>query len=193
MEKKKEEVIEMDIEKNKFSIFVDQLLHMAIIYFVFAMIVTIIFQTVLMLSSVPTGSMSGSIEPGDVIISTRFFSEVKAEDISRYDVLIFNAPDGDGTYIKRVIGLPGETIEVRDNGKVYADGVELDDSFIKEPMRWDDNSTYVVPEDCFFFMGDNRNNSYDSRYWDKYISTKDILAKKSFTICNVPFLKDEKA
>ncbi len=92
---------------------------------------------------------------GDVVFFTTY--DVKEEDIERFDILVFIPPDNpDITYIKRVIGLLGETIEVKE-GKVYADGVELDDSFIKVPMNLTGDGTYVVPEHCYFFIVDNRN------------------------------------
>ena len=129
-----------------------------------------------MFSEVPTESRAGTISPGDNVISTRY--GVGEKDIQRYDVLIFTPPDKpEMTYIKRVIGLPGETIEVR-NGKVYADGVELDNSFIKSPQNRKGDGTYVVPEGCYFFLGDNRNNSNDSRFWkQKYVPAENIKVK----------------
>jgi signal peptidase I len=61
---------------------------------------------------------------------------------------------------------------------VYADGVELDDSFIAEEMKTSGDGTYEVPEDCYFMMGDNRNHSLDSRFWDnKYVPLENIVAK----------------
>ena len=135
-----------------------------------------------MLSLIPSSSMADTLLPGDLIISTRY--DIGMEDIDRYDILIFTLPDEpEQEYIKRVIGLPGETIEIRTNGKVYADDVELDDAFIKEPMEWYDNdNTYVVPEGCYFFLGDNRNHSEDSRYWGKYVPVENVLAKEKFII-----------
>lgn len=146
------------------------------IYIIFAVIVIILFQTVFMLSLIPSSSMEPTIEVNNVVFSTRY--DVKEEDIERFDILVFIPPDNpDITYIKRVIGLPGETIEVKE-GKVYADGVELDDSFIKAPMNRTGDGTYIVPEHCYFFIGDNRNNSNDSRFWDKpYVPINDIQAK----------------
>lgn len=109
--------------------------------------------------------------------------ETGKQDINRYDVLIFIPPDNpDTTYIKRVIGLPGETIEVFD-GEVYADDVKLDNSFIKEPQTDDGDGSYIVPEGHYFFLGDNRNDSFDSRFWeDEYVPLENIKAKVKYII-----------
>ena len=80
-----------------------------------------------------------------------------------------------------MIGLPGETVTVKD-GKIYIDGKEQTQavSFCPEEMAGS-FGPYEVPEDSYFVMGDNRNNSRDSRYWDNtYVMKEAILAKAGF-------------
>lgn len=126
---------------------------------------------------VPSGSMQDTIMPGDRIIGSRL--SYLDDEPQRFDIIIFRYPDNkDKTYIKRIIGLPGETVEITD-GEIYIDGSEepLDDSFLSEPMQGS-FGTFHVPEECYFVMGDNRNNSFDSRFWDNpYVVQEDILGK----------------
>lgn len=134
-----------------------------------------------MVSLIPSSSMEGTIRKGDIVLATRY--DTGEDDIKRYDILMFTLSDEpETTYIKRVIGLPGETVEVKDSS-VYVDGVELDDSFTNGPMNRKGDGTYVVPEGCYFFLGDNRNHSKDSRFWeDKYIPISNIQAKAKIII-----------
>ena len=147
-----------------------------IIYVAVLVIVVILFKCVFMLAVVPTESMAGTIEPGNHVICSRY--GIGEGDIERYDVLVFTPPDHPQMlYIKRVVGLPGETIEIK-NGKVYADGVELDSSFTKAPQNRRGDGIYKVPDGCYFFLGDNRNNSNDSRFWkQKYVPAANLKAK----------------
>ncbi len=134
----------------------------------------------LMNTEIPTSSMADTIPSGSRIISSRmhyWFS-----DPERGDVILFEPPDGDiYPYVKRVIGLPGETVAIID-GLVYIDGSEtpLDEPYLKEtPVG--SFGPYVVPEGCYFVMGDNRNHSNDSRYWvNTFVPRENIYAKAIF-------------
>lgn len=131
-------------------------------------------------AQIPSESMENTIMVGDRIFGNRLAYINKGPQ--RFDIVIFHPPDDESQlYIKRVIGLPGETVEVVD-GQVYIDGQKesLDDSFVPEPPEGD-AGPYLVPKDCYFMMGDNRNYSEDSRFWDQpFVSRDKIEAKAGF-------------
>lgn len=140
---------------------------------------------------IPTGSMETNLLIGDHLLVNKVIyspSLGRAEDvllgkkpIRRGHVVIFKYPDDPNKdYVKRVIGLPGETVEIRDK-TVFVDGKALDESYVgfeEPPLRRDDpeygfrseiqRDNYgpeKVPSGQLFVMGDNRDNSRDSRYW----------------------------
>ncbi len=97
----------------------------------------------------------------------------------RGDIIVFDYPlNPKVRFVKRVIGLPGETISVHD-GKVYIDGKPLDEPYVREPIRGTLSPTKVSPRQVFV-MGDNRNHSNDSRSWgpldDSYIMGRAFLS-----------------
>lgn len=145
---------------------------------VFAYLIT---TFIIVNAQVPSGSMKDTINEGDRLVANRL--SYLFSDPQRFDMVVFKFPDNEDLYyIKRIIGLPGETVEIKD-GKVYIDGSEepLDDSFIKEPMYVEADTVYEVPEDSYFMLGDNRNNSADSRKWvNKYVKRNKILGKAIF-------------
>ena len=126
---------------------------------------------------VPSGSMEETIMTGDRVFGNRL-AYIK-DDPERFDIVIFKYPDDESRlFIKRVIGLPGEVVEIKD-GKVYIDGspTSLDDSFIPEKMIGS-YGPYTVPENCYFMLGDNRNDSKDSRSWkNKFVRFDQIVGK----------------
>lgn len=148
--------------------------------YIFTLVATILLcKYIVFFGVVPTGSMQPTIEEGDIIAGNR----LSADEIGRYDVIIFRYPDDPSQYfLKRVIGLPGEKIDIR-NGVVFADGEKLKDGFVKELSN--DYGTYVVPEGSYFVMGDNRNHSNDSRYWNnKYVEKDMVMAKANYVLWN---------
>lgn len=144
----------------------------------FVVAVVLIINNVLLINArVPSESMEKTIMTGD-----RFFGNRLAylfSDPERFDIVVFKYPDDESQlFVKRVIGLPGETVEIKE-GKVYINGSEtpLDDSFTPEtPIG--DYGPYVVPEDSYFMLGDNRNHSGDSRFWKQpYVEKEKIVGK----------------
>lgn len=121
-------------------------------------------------ATVPSGSMENTIQPGDRLLGFRFsywFSEPQRGDIVVFKYHIDKAMGKNTNYIKRVIGLPGETVEIRD-AKIYINGSEtpLDEPYLKEEWTvMNDGFTFEIPEGHYLTLGDNRNNSSDSRYW----------------------------
>jgi signal peptidase I len=136
---------------------------------------------------IPTGSMENNLLIGDHLLVNKFvFGPARSSlertllpvrDIRRSDIVVFKYPnEPERDFIKRVIGLPGETVELR-NKKVYINGQPLDEPYVHflepasdsdEVTRFDVRERYGpvrVPEGHYFVMGDNRDNSQDSRYW----------------------------
>ena len=101
----------------------------------------------------------------------------KIKDPERFDIVIFKYPDDESVdYLKRIIGLPGETVEII-SGKVYINGELLDEPYLSEEPTGD-FGPYQVPEDSYFMLGDNRAVSKDSRYWhNTYVKKEKIIAK----------------
>lgn len=163
--------------------------------FVIAVVIAFFVNNcIIMNANVPSGSMMNTILKGDRMIGLRtayWFSDPK-----RGDIVIFENPDyyENGSlkadkykyYVKRVIGLPGDKIVIKD-AKIYVNDAKepLDESYL--PKEWvyvngeDKELEYQVPKDSYFMLGDNRNNSHDARFWkNTYVKRDKILAKAEF-------------
>ncbi|MCD7722796.1 MAG: signal peptidase I [Clostridiales bacterium] len=195
---------------------------------VVAVILALLLKTFVFANAVvPSGSMRNTIEAGDRVIASRI--AYVSEDPERYDIIIFDYPDDETqAFVKRIIGMPGETITIV-NGVVYysdSDGqlYRADSSFVTVETATGDfgpyyipykgevisvsggycyaengaqvgsldfltmyceqdkeTGEYVVAQNLYFCMGDNRNDSHDSRYWDNtYVSEDKIIGKVMF-------------
>ena len=126
-------------------------------------------------AQVPTSSMETTVMAGDRILVNRL-SYIFGEP-QRGDIVTFIYPDdGKTLYLKRIIGLPGETISGKE-GVIYIDGEPLKDDFTEE-VSYDNFGPYTVPKGSYFMMGYNRTDSWDSRYWThKFVKLEDIIGK----------------
>lgn len=157
-----------------------ELIQWAVVIIGAVILAVLINSFVIVNAQIPSGSMENTIMTGDRVFGNRL--AYAFSDPERFDIIIFKYPDDESQlFIKRIIGLPGETVEIRD-GNIYINGSDtpLEDVETKEPMEGS-FGPYTVPEDCYFVMGDNRNNSRDSRYWEHtFVSRDEILGKAVF-------------
>ena len=137
---------------------------------------------------ITSGSMIPALEVKDRLIVSKVYN---TDNLEYGDIILFkNDKYKDKTLIKRLIGKPGDKIEII-NGTVFRNGQQLQEDYVKNNEKY--NGTFEVPEDKFFFLGDNRAESDDSRYWDDpYVSKDDIDAKaqiKYYPIKDFGFVK----
>lgn len=141
---------------------------------------------------IPSGSMLETLQIGDHILVNKFIygTHIPFTDLSilpvrkpqRGDIIVFKYPvDESRDFIKRLIGVPGDTIEVR-NKIVYVNGKPLKDEYVVHrderiiPGNRDNFGPVTVPDHAYFMMGDNRDGSYDSRFWG-FVKESEIRGK----------------
>ncbi|HEY0590626.1 MAG TPA: signal peptidase I [Thermoanaerobaculia bacterium] len=123
----------------------------------------VVRATLLQAYSIPSGSMSPTLEAGDHILVTPMTRYLGGESPRRGDVVVFRNPEvGPGFFVKRVIALPGEHVEIRD-GNVRIDGRVLEEPWTGEATRG--TLSDIVPAEHVFVLGDHRGDSIDSRVW----------------------------
>ena len=152
---------------------------------VIAVVMALIIKAfVIQAFKIPSGSMIPTLKIGDHILVNKFIYGTKLPFTDRIiiplrrpnrgDIIVFKFPDDEKKdFIKRVIGLPGDLVEIKGK-KVYINGSPIDDSYAvhSDPMLYpsgiqprDNFGPLTVPQDSYFVMGDNRDFSLDSRYW----------------------------
>lgn len=141
---------------------------------------------------IPTGSMRPTLLEGDLILVNKFIYGAKVtftdlrlpavRDLKRGDVIVFIYPeDQNKDFIKRLIALPGETLEIK-KGTIYINGQPLLDPIFNQRYYYNrgefakEDEKLIVPAGSFFVLGDNSASSKDSRYWG-FVPRKNILGK----------------
>jgi signal peptidase I len=159
-----------------------------------ALVVALVVKTFLFQAFfIPSASMEPTLEEGDRVLVNKLSYDV--HDINRGDVVVFElpadkvGPDGIKDLIKRVIALPGDVIETRD-GVVYINDRQLSEPYLPDGTVTGDPSNgsnpaierQTVPEGTVFVMGDNRDNSHDSRYPDRGPIPIDSVVGRAFVL-----------
>lgn len=156
--------------KKKYNFFIEWIIPVIAAFFI-AMLVNkfIIFNVY-----IPSTSMVPTINVGDRLMINRAYNK---DNIKRGDILVFYSDELQETLIKRVIGLPGDKVIIK-NGIVNVNGQDLEEDYVKNNDDSDEELIYDVPEGKYFFLGDNRPVSKDSRRWiNPYIAEDDIKGK----------------
>ena len=146
-----------------------------IIAIVFALVIN---NFIIVNASIPTGSMKETIQIGDRLFAFRL--SYMFSDPKRGDIIVFDSPDDSILYVKRIIGLPNETVSIKD-GKIFINDKELINDYT-DIETFGNFGPYEVPKGKYFMMGDNRNNSKDSRFWTNKYLKKDRIKGKVFMI-----------
>lgn len=162
----------MDILKKVFKDWILPILAAIIIAFI---INKVIFFNV----SVPTGSMLPTINLNDKILVTRVHN---ANNLKHGDIIVFHSDELNEDLIKRLIGLPNDEVEIKEDGSLYINKEKVNENYVVNPGG-KAGVKFKVPEGSYFFMGDNRVNSLDARYWAQpFIPKSDIMGKARIRI-----------
>ncbi len=179
-EKKKIEHPSMEDEQVKRNKIKKEILEWVIPMAMAVLAAWLITSFLIVNAKIPSASMENTIMTGNRIIGNRL--AYKNQLPERGDIIIFRYPDDESKlFIKRVIGLPGEELFIKD-GKVYINGedIPLEEPYVKEEPEGDFGPV-KIPDQSYFVMGDNRNRSLDARFWkNTFVYQDKILGKAVF-------------
>lgn len=152
----------------------------AVTYLLIILFIILVRTYVVTPVRVSGSSMANTLKNGEILLLNKF--EYRFSDIKRFDIVVVKA-HGE-RIIKRVIGLPGETLKY-ENGILYINDRMIEENYLDEVTK---DFTYEgkIPDECYFVMGDNRDDSLDSRYFGCF-PKKDILGHANFVL--FPFAK----
>ncbi|MBU3113049.1 signal peptidase I [Clostridium lacusfryxellense] len=148
---------------------------------VFPIVAAVIIATLIRLLlfyqiKVPSESMYPTIKIGDKIVVTRVYNKAK---LKRGDLIVFKSDELKLTLIKRLIGVPGDEVIIKDKGQVFINGIAIQEPYVVN--KEDLDIKFKVPQNKYLFFGDNRASSNDARRWENpYIDSKDIKGKARF-------------
>jgi signal peptidase I len=175
--------------KNKFKETIDSI----VVAFVIAMIIR---AFCVQAYKIPSGSMLDTLLIGDHIIVNKLAYKFKEPDFQ--DIIVFEYPlDPSKDFIKRVVGCPGDKIKI-ENKKLYRNGKLINEKYVTHKDTSDFNisrnprdyvNEFIVPKDYYFVMGDNRDSSFDSRYWG-FVNKKLIKGEAWFIYWSWQFGND---
>lgn len=162
------DIDEQPEKKSKLRSFLLEILQTLLLALIFYFIIDSFFPRV----RVENISMKPTLQPGELLLVNKL--AYKIGNPQHGDVIVFHYPGNPAEdYIKRLIGLPGDEVKV-EGGMVYVNGQPLDEPYISAPPSY--RGTWEVPEDSFFVLGDNRNQSSDSHSWG-FVPLENVVGK----------------
>jgi signal peptidase I len=135
--------------------------------------------------SIPSPSMTPTLATGDRLLVEKLSFQVR--EVRRNEIVVFRVPESvkkragtnsEDDFVKRVVGLPGDIIQIA-NSQVTINGKVIEEKFLPKGTQTSDLPRFVVPIDEYFVMGDNRTNSFDSRYWGT-VPRKNLIGRVVF-------------
>ncbi len=150
-------------------------------YIALALVLAFVLRNFIIFSiKVPTPSMLPTIGLGDQLLVNRLLYRLKTPKPG--DIVVFKYPDNPKElYVKRLIGVGGDEVEIK-KGRLILNGQPMEEGYLYEEMQGS-FGPYTIPQGSYFMLGDNRNNSKDSRFWvNKYVTDELIIGKAFFRL-----------